>query len=559
MHNFGESRVLEHHDWSIMTVEKQQAEKWETLRHFKNSPEHTTQEKVLSSDICSHKVVVVDDNPMNVELLRDALDSMGQEGIPAYNGKSAIDLIRATKPDLILLDIMMPDLDGYAVLDILKEDPKTADIPVIFISALNRTRDMVRGFKHGTYDYITKPFNVEEVKARILASLRIKDLQAILQRERDKLNAIFRFSADGIALLDLDREVVSANPVFCQWFGLALSQEGKPIEPTMFYDLLGCQCPYGSVCPLHMEKVPLNASLEEARQTIQDAVKTDQDGKLRYFNIHCGQVHGDRPEDEGYVVVLRDVTEEKTVQQSKETFVATLTHDLKTPIRAEYQALDLLKAGAFGPLQEEQHEIVKEIMASNRYMSQLVDSLLTTYTYEEGKMVLAPESTDLNRLIRETIIAPIATLSHVKEQHLILNLAEELPPVWVDLIEVQRVFNNLLQNAISFTPTGGTITLTTAKKDERTVQIMIEDTGPGIAPQNLETLFERYKSSAKKFKQLGTGLGLYLSKKIVETHGGTVWVESKMGKGSRFFFTLPVPEESLQTKSPEQQSCSGKA
>ncbi len=501
-------------------------------------------ERVHSLDIEPHKILVVDDNTMNVELLRDALENMGQTVITAYGGKTAIGLVKREKPDLVLLDIMMPDMDGYAVLEILKKDPEMAEIPVIFISALNKTQDMVRGFKQGTFDYITKPFKIEEVKARVLSSLRIKDLQDSLRRERDKLNAIFRFSADGIALMGLNHEIMRANPVFGKWFNLALSSEGKTSTPVGFFKLIGCQCSHSEACPLHAESFSLE-SLQTSKTTsddmiLENAIITDRNGQPRYLSIHYGKISTAMDDPlEGYVVVLRDVTQEKTIEQSKETFVASLTHDLKTPIRAEYQALDLLKSGNFGPLSEEQADILKEIIQSNRYMSRLVDSLLTTYMYEEGKMELKLELMDINNLIQD-VLAPLKTLAAEKELSLVLDLGDTLPHVWLDPIEMQRVLNNLIQNAISFTPNGGQVTVSTYNNQEKQLWVSVEDTGQGITPEDLQTLFERYKSMAKKFRQVGTGLGLYLSRMIVEAHGGQIQVESEVGKGSRFFFSLPV-------------------
>jgi CheY-like chemotaxis protein len=519
-----------------------------------------------------HDILVVDDNPMNVELLKDALESMGQNVIPAYNGYAALAAAKEHQPDLVLLDIMMPDLDGYGVLAALKEHPRTADIPVIFISALNKTQDKVRGFQQGTYDYITKPFKVEEVKARVLATLRIKDLQDSLRSERDKLNVIFQYSADGIALLDRHLNVISANPLFARWFNLSLSAQGQPSESANLNELLRCQCAHGLSCLLHTpgaslispsseaEKLAVtsDSSVTEAEETapaeapsstvvkpflVEDVILTDAQGQNQYLNIHVGPVLGAGNSVQGYVVVIRDVTKEKTIEQSKETFVATLTHDLKTPIRAEYRALQLLQDQTFGPMSSEQQEILGEIIHSNRYMASLVDSLLTTYKYEEGKMELKPESTDINALIQDEIATSLKMLAEEKGVHFVLKLGENLPPVWIDGIEIQRVLNNLVQNAITHTPVDGTITVSTQQR-ESFIHIRVEDTGRGIPAEDLEAIFDRYKTMAKQFKQVGTGLGLYLSKMIIEAHGGRIDVESEVGKGSCFCFDLPVVPDS---------------
>ncbi len=532
----------------------------DTLTRFSNAPlptgrysyplvEAGMEDKIQPADISQHTVMVVDDNPLNVELLKDALESMGQEVIPAYSGPEALKLVENYMPDLILLDIMMPDMDGYTVLNFLKKDSKTKDIPVIFISALNKTQDMVRGFKQGTYDYITKPFKIEEVKARIMASLRIKDLQDNLRSERDKLDSIFKYSADGIVLLDPHFQIITANPKFAEWFGIPLGPDGNPASRYNFYQMIGCQCQNtnGEICPLHQDNVRLaidtelssEISEEQANICLMREVSIPSEaGSPRYLSIHGGMIKSTSNKLQGYVVVLWDITQEKLIQKSKENFVATLTHDLKTPIRAEYQALNLLQTGSFGSLAPEQQDVLKEILQSNRYMSQLVDSLLTTYMYEEGKLELKLEPLALNGLIRNQVIPSLKLLADEKRQHIELHLANELPMVNVDPVQMQRVLNNLLQNAVNYSPENANITISTYSKDNL-VYVSVQDQGPGIDSESLKFLFDRYKTFGKKFQKVGTGLGLYLSKKIIEALHGEIFVESEVGKGSHFYFSLP--------------------
>lgn len=506
-------------------------------------------------DILPHQVLVVDDNVMNVELLKDALESMCQEVLSAYNGIEAIALAQRYKPDLILLDIMMPDMDGYDVLDQIKQNPDTSEIPVIFVSALDKTKDIVRGFKRGTYDYITKPFKIEEVKARVFSALRLKDAQDALRREHDRMEQIFQFSIDGIALLDDQFRVSAANPVFFDWFNLPASTRHQQVPSVHVLELFQCQCNYGLVCPLHTENVLLCPEVGEDReerilhrplvQTI--AIHTRQD-ELRYLNIRCGKIPRIGQNPENYVLVLRDITEEKLVEQRKDTFVATLTHDLKTPIRAEFRALELLQNEKFGPLNSEQQDVIKEIANSNRYMARMVDSLLTTYKYEDGLAQLQYEQVSLGELVRSVVRGELQPLADEKAQQVALALEEPLPNVWLDPIEIKRVISNLVINAVMYTPEGGTITVKAERVTNEdgcpeALRVSVIDSGKGIEPEELAVLFDRYFSMAKKFRQVGSGLGLYLSKQIVKAHGGQIHVESEVGKGSRFFFTLPVQAE----------------
>lgn len=152
--------------------------------------EFRTTETLQSSTTKAHTILIVDDNPMNVDILREAVTVMGQMAMTATSGEDALRLAEQYKPDLILLDIMMPGMDGYAVLRAIQADERIADTPVIIISALDHTEDRVKGLMRGGCDYISKPFELVEVQARISVALRMKDLQDQLKKERDELKAV---------------------------------------------------------------------------------------------------------------------------------------------------------------------------------------------------------------------------------------------------------------------------------------------------------------------------------------------------------------------------------
>jgi CheY-like chemotaxis protein/signal transduction histidine kinase len=497
----------------------------------------------------SARVLIVDDNALNVELLREALADITQYVLTAGDGPQALQIAQKQRPDLILLDIMMPTMDGFAVLEELRRVPETRNIPVIFISALGKPQDIVRGLAAGTFDYISKPFHVEEVQARVRNAIRIKQLQDCVRQERDRLERILTFSADAIALLDANWCILTANPRFREWFPeFDVSAEPQPLLP-----LIPCQCPWVRPCPHHQSNVLLCPPKEgtdesEAAPTLLTemtlpAVNGNPD-EVRHLSLRCG---ADR--EGGYVLVFRDVTQERRLERRRQMFVATLTHDLKTPIRAEFQALKLLRSGSMGPITAGQQELLSEIISSNRFMHRMVDNLLTTYKFEDGQMDLHRERVDLNELIRKALATDLSLLATEKHQRLELRLAENPSPVITgDWIELQRVLHNLVQNAITYTPEGGVITIATREllADEvfpyPCVELVVTDTGRGIEPEQLPTLFESYASGAKKFRQVGTGLGLYLCRQIVESHGGVIRVESQLGHGSRFIVLLPLQQ-----------------
>lgn len=225
-------------------------------------------------------------------------------------------------------------------------------------------------------------------------------------------------------------------------------------------------------------------------------------------------------------------------QKQREKFVATLTHDLKTPIKAEYRIFELLLDGRFGPVTEEQCAVIQEMLRSNRFMYQMVDNLLTAFKFESGHMILRMELIDVNELIASTVNLDLIGLAQEKNQELTLHLDPNVPNIPIDALEIKRVIYNLVQNAINYTPKNGKIQISTGLNND-SIHIEVSDTGPGIEQTIQKTLFEPYSSMAKRYRHIGTGLGLYISKKIIEAHQGKLSVESQLGKGSTFLFTLP--------------------
>lgn len=214
-----------------------------------------------------------------------------------------------------------------------------------------------------------------------------------------------------------------------------------------------------------------------------------------------------------------------------------LVHDLKTPISAEYQILQLLMKGNFGAVSPEQAEVLEAMLESNRYMASLVENMLKVYQYQAGRVTLRRELINLNTLIRAEVENLITYVAKSKEVDIRLELDDTLPQAWIDPLEVHRVINNLIQNALTHTPSHGCITVTSELRDHEAV-ITVEDTGVGIQPEVLKFLFDEDRPPDTLVS--GAGLGLVLSKHIVDKHGGLITVESQPGKGSRFCVTFPL-------------------
>ena len=220
----------------------------------------------------------------------------------------------------------------------------------------------------------------------------------------------------------------------------------------------------------------------------------------------------------------------------QEDFTATLTHDLKVPILAEINALKLLSDESFGQITSRQKDVIGSMLKNNEELLFLVNTLLDTCKNRSGNLKIVKEKHCLLKTAKEAI-EEVEFL--VKKHNITLHCDMQRVDAEFDKIEIKRVLKNLLNNAISYTKQDGIIDVRISKTN-KSAEVLVSDNGRGIPIIDLDNVFEKYFSTSKKMRKVGTGLGLYLSKQIVEKHGGTISVESEPNKGAKFYFSLPL-------------------
>jgi signal transduction histidine kinase len=235
----------------------------------------------------------------------------------------------------------------------------------------------------------------------------------------------------------------------------------------------------------------------------------------------------------------RSMDERDEIARQREDFVSRLTHDLRTPLVAADRMLTLFQEGALGTLSPQMQEAIVIMGRSNSNLLSMVNTLLEVYRFEAGRKTLAFQPVNLNQLLRE-VAGELAPLAASKDLNLNLELDDTTnSTIKGDRLELHRLFTNLIGNAIKFTESGSvTIGLKYPDSDIKYINIEIADTGRGISPTEQATLFERFRQGSHKIS--GSGLGLYLSRRIVEAHHGNIFVNSELGKGSVFIVSLPI-------------------
>jgi signal transduction histidine kinase len=237
------------------------------------------------------------------------------------------------------------------------------------------------------------------------------------------------------------------------------------------------------------------------------------------------------------VGVIRDVSFQKENERLRDDFIATLTHDLRTPLLAAISGLDFALTRTLGDLNPKQDELFSTMKKSNEDMLGLVNALLEVYRYESGKLYLCRTKFCVSELISQSIkeLLPL-----IEEENIALNFTGDELVINADKNELRRVIVNLIGNAVKHCGSGAKLEVS-ASAQNRDLTVSVQDDGPGLSDEDIDKLFKRFSQGTSQKRPSSVGLGLYLSRQIIEAHGGKIWAESDLDrgqKGSKFSFTL---------------------
>ncbi len=227
----------------------------------------------------------------------------------------------------------------------------------------------------------------------------------------------------------------------------------------------------------------------------------------------------------------------KEAEQVRESLVTTITHDLKVPLLASLNALKYLENGSYGALSKDQSYITKQLILSQNQLLEMVKNILDVHKLEEKGPCLNKQKTKLDELVKNSV-EDVVQLAQEKKLS-VKTYCDTNLDVNIDVEQIKRVLQNFLFNSISYTPACGEITVTTKKEGSKAI-VIIADNGIGINKEEQKTVFEKFSTCNKKIKNIGSGLGLYLSKLIIEAHSGEIGFESEQNVGSSFYFKLPL-------------------
>lgn len=488
------------------------------------------------------KIVAVDDEKMVTSALKALFKIEGYSDINLFNSpKDALDFLADNKPDLIISDFIMPEMNG---LEFLREAKKLyPEVSMMLLTGYADKENAIKAINEvGLYKYIEKPWDNDDLllnvrngieRSHLLESLRNKiseleeakkqlqeyseNLEKIVAERTAEIAGIINYCADGILIIDKSGNIKRVNPACENMIGLS----ENALCTKNFKDIA------------YSKKSEFKLDDENSEVLLRDFYVINA-----LSGVHTPvEISFAMCAPEKYVGVIRDVTVQKETERLRDDFIATLTHDMRTPLLAQIQTLKFFLEGAIGALDEKQRVLLSTMLQSNEDLLGLVNALLEVYRFDSGKLELCRTNFLVKDLIEQCYseLKPLAEKKNLKFE-VEYDMPENLY-INADRAEIKRVITNLCGNALNYTNKDGEINVL-AKSQNDDFIFSVTDNGNGIPKNDIPNLFMRFSQGTTKKRSTGTGLGLYLSRQIIEAHGGKIWVDSKVNKGSEFTFLL---------------------
>jgi len=505
------------------------------------------------------RVVFVDDDRSMTTMYAAAMEAIGNQVRATNDPLTAPALVAEFSPDVIVTDVYMPGCNGLELAALLRQDEALADTPILFLSSETNIHRQMEALDLGADDFLTKPVDPAVLQAAVVARAKrarmLKRSRREYQRVAEHLQrielAIDKHSI--VSIGDLDGTILYANQRFCDVSGyeknellganhrLVTSGQHPPeFYREMWGTISGGRTWHGEVC------------------------NRRKDGSFYWLDATITPQLDERGDPVRYISVRTDITllkemqaqlmvskaEAEAASQAKTVFLAHMSHELKTPLNSVLGFSQVMQNDTVTPPTPDQAEMLGAIERAGRHLLKLISGLVDLAKIETGQFGLTMESISVPPLIREclSLLKPQAQKRGISLRHVD---PDDTCQVYADRIRVKQVLLNLLSNAIKYNSDKGTVTIG-CQPMGGFCHVTVQDSGPGIDPQDQPELFQPFSRLRKTAQQAeGAGIGLALSKNLVERMGGKIGVISTPGAGSQFWFNLPSSQTQTQTQTKE--------
>jgi NtrC-family two-component system sensor histidine kinase KinB len=370
-------------------------------------------------------------------------------------------------------------------------------------------------------------FNKMTERLRAYEQMNIQHIIA----EKKKAEAIVENLSEPVIVTDESNRIALVNQAAVAMLGLyGQSWQSKPVRHVVHHEAVA-------------EVLSANARRREEISRSDYLVLFERGGEKLYFRPHQTVLSDEQSGFGWLVTVFQDVTRYKNLDRMKSDFIATVSHEFRTPLTSMNMTLDILRQQVVGTVNEKQAELIEASKKDTQRLIKLVRELLDLSKMESGQNPLQLELVQFKDVVHDSI-KPMELIVKEKKIELELRLSERMPVIWGDAQKLSFVVANLVSNALRYTPEGGRITIT-ADEGEGIITTKVADTGRGIPKKDLTVIFDKFVQIKEPTESTpgSVGLGLAIAKQVVEAHGGTIGVESEPGLGSVFTFTIPVERE----------------
>lgn len=493
------------------------------------------------------KILLVDDSPENLVSLEAALEGLGQELILAQSGMEALRSLLHDDFAAILLDVKMPEMDGFQTAELIRARKRSRHTPILFLTAYKSDEHLFRGYDMGAVDFLFKPIVPEILRSKVSVFVDLSRNNALLRRQTEalrkteqKFRALLEAAPDAMVISSEEGEIHLVNSQVETMFGyrredligrgieLLVPERHRPSEGS--HQQVRARRKDGSEFPAEMSVSPLQTDegvlITSAIRDMTERARRDEE--IRELNMKLEQRVAERTRE------LQQLNQ--VLAQSNEDlnqFAYAASHDLQEPLRMIALYSEMLERQYSGQLDEEADRYIRFVINGAHRMEMLLKDLLA---YSQAGSAVGPAAPVSCHSVMEKVLL---NLRAAIEENQAKISCEGLPVVEADEIRMVQLFQNLVSNAIKYRSKEPPLIRVSAEAKEFDWVFSVEDNGIGIRPEYSQQVFGIFKR-LHGHTYPGTGIGLAICQRIVERYGGRIWVESTLGKGSKFCFTLPA-------------------
>jgi two-component system phosphate regulon sensor histidine kinase PhoR len=488
-------------------------------------------------------ILIVDDNQSNLYSLKKLLESKDFKVDTADSGEKALGKALKNNYALIILDVQMPDMDGFEVAETLAGYSKTKEVPIIFLSAVNtEKRFITRGYASGGKDYVTKPVDPEILMLKVKTFYNLQEQNILMKKTQQSLELEVKGRRESQVTMKSQIDHFHLMLESLPQIAFTLNEEGiVDFVNIKWFQYSDSEQDFPET---HPDDLNIKEEFERCKKKgkaleLEIRIKNIETGDYRYHLLRVTPVREENS-IKNWVGTFTDIDDQKKVEKEKDEFLSIASHELKTPLTSIKAYVQLLERKLKLNKESAEAGFVIKVQDQIEKLNTLITDLLDVSKIENGKLKINKKPTNLGNVISnaiETILQTHENKVKIKHDGIISDILIPL-----DEIRIEQVLINFLTNAIKYSPQNNQVIVTTfVDEEEQEVKVNVTDFGIGIPDFKQEAVFNKfYRVDESSLQFQGMGIGLFICSEIIKQHHGNIGVSSKVDEGSTFYFTLPL-------------------